>query len=386
MLESAEPGVRYVDDVRFVVDEAPSDMVRSVVADRFQAGTWYAGCGEVVFRSTNSGAGWEPAGRFPAEEVRRVVAAPAPNRPGITARPGLVAAVTRTADGASAIHVSTDLGETWVLVAALEPAIADAAWVDREGVATLLCATDAGLYEVPAEPGAVPLQIMVDNTDPGRGFSGVRAFVSERGAHGVVLAAQAKYGVYLSTEGGAFTHVGLRGVDARAIEIQYDGPSTVLWIGAGESDPNRPGQGCHRARLFEADVRWEQLNAGWTGGTCWDLDFSGGTALAATQSAGVLRLDTSSKTPQWESTSVNAGLPLRDRTRFEPVASLATGASDGPVLAGGPRGVYRSDDAKTWVFTADRETRQPVTIPPTWLLCSGEHDVEVVRADAAAGH
>lgn len=171
MLESAEPGVRYVDDVRFVVGEAPDGVVRSVVADRFQPGTWYAGCGEVVFRSTNGGAGWEPAGRFPGEEVRRVVAAPAATRPGITARPGLVAAVTRTEDAAFAVHVSTDLGETWALVAALEPAIADVAWVDREGVATLLCATDAGLYEVPAQPGAVPLQVLVDGTDPGRGFA-----------------------------------------------------------------------------------------------------------------------------------------------------------------------------------------------------------------------
>ncbi|MEU0561206.1 putative baseplate assembly protein [Dactylosporangium sp. NPDC006015] len=397
MLESAEPGVRYVDDVRFVVDEAPDKAVRSVVADRFQDDTWYAGSGEVVFRSTNGGAGWEPAGRFPGEDVRRVVAAPAPNRPGITARPGLLAAVTHTADGTSAVHASRDLGETWDLVAALEPAIADVAWIDREGVATLLCATDAGLYEVAAEPGAVPLQVLVDNTDPGRGFSGVRSFVSERGTHGVVLAAQAKYGVYLSTEGGTagtFDHVGLRGTDARAIEIQYDGPSTVVWVGAGESDPNRPGQGCHRARLFEADVRWEQLNAGWTGGTCWDLDFTGQAVVAATQSAGVLRLDLASKTPQWEAANVNGGLPLRDRTRFEPVAALAastvtsTATSTvaggvGRVLAGGPRGAYRSDDARTWSFTADRETRQPVTIPPTWLLCSGEHDVEVVRLNAA---
>ncbi len=383
MLECADPGVRYVEDVRFVLDEAPDTAVRSIAADRFQVGTWYAGCGEVVFRTTNSGAGWEPAGRFPQEEVRRVLAAPA------AGRPGLVAAVTRTGEGAGVLYVSHDLGETWTLVATLEPAVADLAWIDRAGVATLLCATDTGLYEVPAEPGAVPVQVLVDNADADRGFSGVRSFVSERGVRGVALAAQAKAGVYLSTDGGksgTFQHVGLRGVDTRTIEVQQDGPDTVLWIGTGEADASKPGQGCHRARLFEGDVRWEQLAAGWTGGTCWDLDFAGGALLAATQSAGVLRLDPAAAAPQWEAAGVNGGLPLRDRTRFEPVACLAAGTAGGTVLAGGGRGVYRSDDAKTWRFTAARETREPVTIPPTWLLCSGEHDVEVVRADATAGH
>ncbi|GAB3853473.1 hypothetical protein [Dactylosporangium cerinum] len=191
---------------------------------------------------------------------------------------------------------------------------------------------------MPAEPGAVPLQVLVDKSDADRGFYGVRSFVSDRGSRGVALAAQAKDGVYLSTDGGTagtFKHVGLRGVDTRTIEVQYDGPNTVLWIGTGETDPNRPGQGCHRARPFEADVRWEQLAAGWTGGTCWDLDFAGGALLAATQGAGVLRLDPAAASPQWEAANVNSGLPMRDRTRFEPVVCLAAGTAGGTVLAGG---------------------------------------------------
>ncbi|WP_432826867.1 putative baseplate assembly protein [Dactylosporangium sp. CA-092794] len=392
MLESAEPGVRYVDDVRFVVEEAPDGPVRTVAADRFQRDTWYAGCGALLFRSTNGGDGWETVGRFPGEEVRRVVAAPADRRPGVVARPGHLAVVTRTEDGGSAVRLSADLGETWTLVAVLEPAVADLAWTDREGVATLLCATDSGLYELPAAAGAVPLQILVDAQDPDRGFAGVRSFVSERGVHGVAVAAQAQQGVYLSVAGGAagtFSHVGLRGVDARAIEVQLDGSATVLWIGAGEADPAKPGQGCHRARLFEADVRWERVGAGWSGGTCWDLDFDGRTVLAATQSAGVLRLDTTASAPQWQPSSVNGGLPLRDRTRFEPVEALAAGGVGGPAhrgLAGTRRGVFRGDDTETWAFVADRETRAPVTIPETWLLCSAEHDIEVVREDATRGH
>ena len=48
MLEQAEPGVRYVDEVRFVVEEAPDERVRTVAADQFQRDTWYAGGGEVL--------------------------------------------------------------------------------------------------------------------------------------------------------------------------------------------------------------------------------------------------------------------------------------------------------------------------------------------------
>jgi hypothetical protein len=286
------------------------------------------------------------------------------------------------------VYVSQDLGYRWNKVAELDPLVADLAWVDRDNrTSALLLATDSGLYEVALLPGAVPLQILVDQGDPGRGFYAVRAFVSERGGVGVAAAAQARYGVYLSTEAGrsgTFTNVGLSGVDTRALAVQYDGPSTVLWVGAGEADPNRPGKGCFRARLFEADVRWEPLAAGWVGGTCWDLSFAGTTAVAATQSGGALRMDASLPAPRWQTPTVNSGLPLRDRTRFEPVESVAV-ATTGQVLAGTTRGVHRATGEDSWAAAAAREKREVVTIPETWLLCSGEHDIEVVRDNAALG-
>jgi hypothetical protein len=389
LLEQAEPGVRYVDDIRFVVEQAPDQRVRAVAADRYQPDTWYAGCGETLFRSTNGGQGWEPVGAFPGEEVRRVVPAPAASRPGIHPRPGAVAVATRSLEtGGSNVYVSQDLGYRWAKVAELDPLVADLAWVDRDNrTSALLLATDSGLYEVALLPGAVPLQILVDQDDPGRGFYAVRAFVSERGGVGVAAAAQARYGVYLSTEAGrsgTFTNVGLSGVDTRALAVQYDGPSTVLWVGAGEADPNRPGKGCFRARLFEADVRWEPLAAGWVGGTCWDLSFAGTTAVAATQSGGALRMDASLPAPQWRSPTVNSGLPLRDRTRFEPVESVGVDTT-GQVLAGTTRGVHRATGEDSWAAAAAREKREVVTIPETWLLCSGEHDIEVVRDHAALG-
>ncbi|MCW3819474.1 putative baseplate assembly protein [Micromonospora sp. DR5-3] len=386
MLEHAEPGVRYVESVRFVVDEAPDAQVRTVAVDQYQPGTWYAGRGPVLFRSTNAGAGWEPAGRFDAETVVRVVPAPAPVRPGVVPRAGSVAVVTARDAGGSRVRLSTDLGETWTLLTDLDSRVQDLAWIDRDGAGALLLATDAGLYEVSLLPGSVPLQILVDPADADRGFYAVRAFVSERGAPGVAVAAQAGFGVYLSTAAGrpgTFAHVGLANVDNRVLAVQYDGPATLLWCGAGEPDPKKPGQGCHRTRLFESDVKWQAVQAGWIGGTCRDLAFSGTLAVAATQSGGVVRLDTLAAQPQWQPVMVNCGLPLRDRTRFVPVDAIAaTGGPDRLILAGGERGVYRTGDAVDWTASANQATADVVTVPGTWLLCSGEHDIEVVRQDA----
>ncbi|MEH1165088.1 putative baseplate assembly protein [Micromonospora sp. CPCC 205539] len=401
LLEHAEPGVRYVESVRFVVDEAPDAEVRALAVDQYQPRTWYAGRGPVLFRSSNAGAGWEPAGRFDDETVVRVAPAPAPVRPGIVPRPGSVAVVTVRASGGSRVHLSTDLGETWSLLTDLDSRISDVAWIDRDGAGALLVATDTGLYEVSLLPGAVPLQILVDPSDADRGFYAVRAFVSERGAPGVAVAAQASFGVYLSTAGGrpgSFTHVGLSNVDNRVLAVQYDGPATLLWSGAGEPDPKKPGQGCHRTRLFESDVKWQSVQAGWIGGTCRDLAFAGQQAVAATQSGGVLRLDTLATQPQWQSVMVNCGLPLRDRTRFVPVDAIAvsghaggattgagTPAAERLVLAAGGSGVFRSANAVDWIPSANQATADVVTVPDTWLLCSGEHDIEVVRQDATLG-
>lgn len=389
MLEQAEPGVRYVDAIRFVVGEAPDADVRAVAADPLRPGTWYAGCGELLFRSTNDGQGWEPVGRFPGEEVRRIVPAPAAVRPGMIHRPGAVALVTRKADATgSPVHLSLDMGETWRSVAELQAGVADVAWIDRDQAGALLLAADAGLYELSLLPDAVPIQVVVEASDPDRGFYAVDAVASERGRWAVAVAAQAQLGVAISTDGGAagtFRAAGLTGTDTRALAVQLDGPATVLWAGAGEPDPARPGQGCFRARLFEADVRWENLSAGWVGGTCWSVGFAGRTAVVATQSGGVLTLDGAAAQPQWRAPDVNCGLALRDRTRFEAVSTVATSADGAAVLAGGSRGVFRSIDLLRWQASARRETRDMVTLPETWLLCSGEHEIEVVDGHASRG-
>jgi hypothetical protein len=394
MLEQAEPGVRYVDDVRFVVDEAPDKNVGSLAADQYQPRTWYAGAGPVLFRSTNGGAGWEPVGRFEGETVVRVVPAPAPVRPGIVSRPGSVAVLTQRSAGGSRVHISTDLGETWTALSGLDSRAQDLAWLDRDGAGILLLATETGLFEVPLLPGSVPLPIQVDSADADRGFYSVRTFVSERGVPGVALAAQAQYGVYLSVNAGrrgSFTHIGLANVDNRVLAVQYDGPATLLWSGTGEPDPKKAGQGCYRTRLFEADVKWQAISAGWVGGTCRSLDFAGGLAVAGTQSGGVVRLDTVAAQPAWQAVVVNSGLPLRDRSRFVPVDAIAAVVAPGAapaerlILAAGERGVFRSTTAVDWAASANQATADVVTVPDTWLLCSGEHKIKVVRQDATSG-
>ncbi len=387
MLEQAEPGVRYVDSVRFVLDEAPDQAVKALAADRYQSQTWYAGGGGVLFRSSNAGQGWEPVGRFGDGQVTRVVPAPAPVRPGIAARPGSVAVVVRGSDGtSSAVHLSTDLGETWTQLCQMDQSILDLDWLDRDGTGIILLATDTGLFELALVAGSVPTQTLVYPADPDRGFYAVRAFVSDRGAPGVAVAAQAQYGVYLSTDAGrrnTFQPIGLANVDTRVLDVQYDGPATVLWTGTAEANPQAPGQGCYRTRLYETDVRWQQLNAGWLGGTCRDLALTGSQLVAGTQSGGVVRLDTTAQNPTWQSVAVNCGLPLRDRTRFVPVETVAAGA--GQLLTGGASGVYRSTDAVTFTVSANQSTVDLVTVPDTWLLCSGQHAITVVRDGAAPG-
>ncbi|MBB5872959.1 hypothetical protein F4553_006393 [Allocatelliglobosispora scoriae] len=383
ILEQAEPGVRYVEGVRFVVDHAPDHDIRTLASDNYQPTTWYAGGAEQLFRSTNDGSGWELISDFPGERVRQVLPAPAADRPGVVARPGTVAAITNSDEGGSSVYVSTDLGETWRKIAEIDAVVLEATWIDREEAVSLLLASDVGLYEMSLMDGAVPLQIIVDQKDPDRGFYSVKAFVSERGVWGVALASQTSYGIYLSTAGGrqgTFAHIGLAGTDTRTLAVQLEGPDTVLWVGTGMADPRKPGKGCYRARLFEADIRWQELSAGWTGGTCWDLDFLDGIAYAASQSAGVLTLDTRASAPQWETPAVNCGLPLRDRTRFEPVQTIAAAEQ---VLAGGVRGIQARVNPTQWKSAASTELPQLVTVPPTWLLVSGDHDIQVVIDDAA---
>ncbi|GAP60974.1 conserved hypothetical protein [Arthrobacter sp. Hiyo1] len=115
------------------------------------------------------------------------------------------------------------------------------------------------------------------------------------------------------------------------------------------------------------------------------MHVTGNAAYAATQSGGVLRLQLGQASAQWSVPDVNCGLPLRDRTRFEPVRAVSgVERDDGSplVLAAGPKGIYRStDNTVSWASCTRRMVDDVVTLPETWLFSSGEHRIEVVHGN-----
>jgi hypothetical protein len=220
----------------------------------------------------------------------------------------------------------------------------------------------------------------------------VVAFTDVRGRVGVALAAEAAGGVWLSSNAGApesFRLVRPAGEEIRSLSVQYDGPRVLLW--APRAAPEGEGTGASRLPVDElgaVDVptlsgQWQDLAKGWTGGSCWMVRVVGNTAFAASQSSGVLALELGTADPTWTAPDVNCGLPLRDRRRFTALTSVSgTVLDDGRrlLLAAGAAGVHRSlDGGERWRTCSARVVDDVVTLPPSWLFCSGEHRVEVVR-------
>lgn len=381
-----EPGVIYADNVRLTVDEVPSAPVQSLIADQFQPRSWYAGNGPIVFRSLNHGDGWEPVGRFDGQQVTVV-------RVHAT-RPGLLTAVSETgADDSSTLHVSRDCGETWETVAQLGFTVRDAAWLDRDNTPALLLATDAGLYEMQARPGATPLQLVVGATDHDQGFYSVVVANEANGQVTVAVAAQQRGGTYLSSDAGrseSFHGIGLDGEDIRALAIQHDGPRSFLWAGVTAAAPDDAGKGCYRRELLGSQTPtdgWLAFAQGWTGGSCRSMSFLGGSVLAATHHSGVMRLDISQAAPAWMPPDIRCGLPLRDAGQFlfKPVNAVDVSPGEQTILAGSEEGVFRSiDGGASYQSVSKGEYPERVTLPETWLFCSGTHDVTVVDENETA--
>lgn len=378
----AEPGVSYADRIRLRVEEVPEKRVSSIAADLFQRRTWYAATGEWVFRTGDDGEGWEPAGQFPGEQAELIRVH--------DGRAGMLAVSSRLDAGGSRLHVSYDCGETWELVAQTAFNVEDMAWTLRDGVPVLLLATDVGLYELALKPGASPVQILVDPNNQDLGFYAIAASTPVRGSLNVALAARGTGGVFLSKEGGrprTFVNKGLQGEDVRVLEVQQDGVQSFLWAGVAVAG-NEPGRGCFRWELRgEGDPPegWRQFVKKWTGGSCRGLAFAGSRVLAATHRAGVLLLDSTRGDADWQAPPVGSGLPIRDVERiFHPVNSVAVDPAGRFILAGGTEGVYRSSDGgQRYSYSSSKEFPEKVTLPETWLFCSGDHEIEVVSEDEA---
>jgi hypothetical protein len=392
-----ESGVRFVDGVSFEVEYAPEGDVRTVAADSFQPGTWYAGTGDTVFRSLNEARSWEAVVRFDGERVDRIRSHPE--------HPGLVAALS-TVEGGSRLHLSADAGESWdrLDVPKLEFKVADFAWSMKGDTPSLLLATDVGLYELTLGTPVTLLQTIVVEEQT-QGFDAVAVGVDAVGTRYVAVAADGAKGVWLSSRGGAAEsfHIALgsappasgataergpEGEDIRVLAIQRDGPRAYLWAGAAVAG-NEDGRGAWRWELRgdeDPAEHWVPFGRGWKAGSCWALAFHEQTVYAATHHGGVLRLDAQSADATWKGpgtteTGVDSGLALRDPKGFlfEEIRSVATNPAGDLVLAGTRgHGVFGSSDGRLWSTYTHRESRDMVYLPATWLFVGGEHEIKVV--------
>lgn len=373
----AERDVSYVENVRLHLDEVPESDISALAVDYFQPRTWYSATGAKLFRTMDDGEGWELVNVFADEQIELIRA----NK----IKAGMLAAVTRLKDKGSRLYVTADCGETWRSLAQTDFIINDLSWTWRDGLPLLLLATDEGLYELSLQLGASPVQILVDPQKPKLGFYAITASVGIRGTFYIALAARNLGGVYLSAQGGkpeSFTNIGLQGEDVRVLEIQLDGVRTFLWAGVTVAG-NEAGKGCFRWELQGSTMPNSIVGfqKGWDGGSCHGLAFKDSMVFAGTHQKGVLWLDTSKgETASWHVPLLEGGLPIRDAERtFFPIDAIASLSGQNFILIGGRRGVFRSGDNGTnYESVSQKVFDDKVTLPETWLFCSGAHEVEVM--------
>lgn len=377
----SEPGVRYADQLRFTIGEAPAREARAVLRDPHQPRCWYAATAEALHRSLDDGDSWsvvhQAAGQRPVFVARH------------RDRPGLMA-LGVALDKGSAVHLSRDCGESWTAsAAAFASEISDADWITRDGTPVLLIATADGLMQVQPGSGTGPAPVVVDQAIDAKGYYGVAAITSPSGVISVAVAARMTGGVYLSTAGGVsetFRPIGLKGRDIRTVAIQRFNARDYLWA-AVRAEAGQQGDGAMRIELRAGGADdpdgWKPFNIGWQGGSCEDLSFAGGTIVAGSNRAGILVLDIQAAAPSWTPTRLDAGLPIRDAERLLHVVAAVAAESrpDGTVtiFAAGPQGVYRSaDGGARFALNSATEFTDRIPLPANWLYCAGDHDIAVV--------
>lgn len=384
-LVAKEPGVRYVERLRFLVDEAPRRTCVHIRADVFQPRTWHAVSGSALYRSLDDGESWCETLKLEDTEVP-LLCKPHP------LRPGWLAAISVKNDGASAIHLSQDCGETWRRnTAALAFGVNDAAWSASRDEPELYLATAKGLFLYSPLTTDAPRRIVVIEDDDQYGFWAVAAAAPIHGATTLAVAAGQRKGVWMSTSGAQshkFHLTGLQDSDVRVLETQFHGGRAFLWAGFA-AEAGAAGQGCARLELrgFEDDpTGWQQISEGWKGGSCEAIAFAGGQVFAGSNRAGILQTASPHLEQGWISGQIDNGLPIRDEERLlHEVNDIAVRAeANGPaiVMAGGPVGVFRSrDGAATFQNNARTVFDDYVALPEGWLFASGKHDIEVISEE-----
>jgi hypothetical protein len=390
-LVAREPGIRYVEKLRFLVDDTPRHPCSHIRADVFQPRTWHAVSGPAVYRSLDDGDSWCETLRFEDGE-KPLLCQPHPSRP------GWLAAISLKPTGESAIHLSRDCGETWRRdAAALTFGVNDIAWSASEAEAEpeLYLATPKGLFVYSPLGKDAPRRIIVIEDDDQYGFWAVAAAAPINGAATIAVAAGQRKGIWMSTAGAQshkFRLSGLQNADVRVLETQSHGGRAFLWAGFA-AEAGAAGQGCARIELrgFEDDpAGWVEVSQGWKGGSCEAVAFAGEQVFAGSNRSGVLQTALPHLDKGWIAGQIDNGLPIHDEQRLlHEVNGLSVRAeAGGPpvVMVGGPVGVFRSrDGAGTFQNAARTAFDDYVALSEGWLFASGTHEIEIVSEDALLG-
>jgi len=387
----SEPGVHFVDSVRLVVDDAPDGLARAIAADAFQADTWFMANGPHLYRSVNNGSGWERVLDVSADEGSAELVQVA-THPSVAGR----VVVIEVDGGKSRVHVSRDCGQTWTNPWNPAFEINGVAWVTHDEVPCLMFASDKGLYELEDVADSEPKLIPVVEADDNMGLYSIAAATGDVAS--LAVAAKSRKGVFLSRQRGQrgtwLQLSGSSGKDLRALAFQQQGRRTWIWAGAVAVGMDK-GTGCIRWELGVTDETPVKepttFDKNWAFGGCLGLAFRGTRVLAATFREGVAVLDSNEQDAGWRVQS-QMGLPLdtehRERT-YLPVQGVAVAPSrrdsdESPLVMACSVGAYRSHDGgQTFEATQD-SSPESVTLPPTWLFCSGKHELRVVTEDEIA--
>jgi hypothetical protein len=165
--------------------------------------------------------------------------------------------------------------------------------------------------------------------------------------------------------------------------------SLFLWAGITTAG-NEAGKGCLRWEVPSSPLStdspggWKPIGAKWRGGSCRALAFNDLTVYAGTHFAGIAALDSAKPEDGWTTSDIQSGLPMRGSDKlFAPVLSVAVAPGGAVLMTGGAAGVFRSaDGGGRFDRVSSREFTEKVALPPTWLFCSGAHEVVTVNADA----
>ena len=402
-----EPAIAFVDDVRVEVPETPYGVTTSLATDIRQSEIWYAASGDTVYRTVNSGGGWERARRFDQAQVS-LVAAPASFHPE-PEMTGLVVAITKPpvagtspVGDQSAIWVSRDCGESWTPALRFDQdeEIADVDFLTRDGTPTLILATERGLREfVIGQKSWDEITLSVSQSEPD-----IRAVATAPNPSGstsryTVMVSVAGRGLFFSAEGGGdntFLEIGPPGFEKerfRVLRTHVFAGRPFIWAGIEPPGDGR-SEGCFQFRISgqEESPTVDQYFEDWGGASCLDIAFRAELVLAATHRDGVKVLSLTDQRPAWRSAKVNCGLPLRKAGDWQPV--LAISATAKSIMAapaelgeGSGGGIYHSFDGLDFTPCSQRFPSGSVTLPPGWLFCAAEegHVVELTTEPVMGG-